>query len=154
MVPYGRQHIFRADDVCLVKRLEGPPRFDLCRHVKDDVAAVDSPRDGVGFGDVAPDLLDTKFIQFRVDSALKGVNGPATVHQSTHDGSSEEPSPAGNQCFHEATRGAAHAANAPRSILALWRMSTGKAWWKSTVRIDFVCSNLAPRSNSSLRIPS
>jgi len=40
---------------------------------------------------------------------------------------------------------------AARLILTLWRMSTGKPSWKSTVRIGAVCSKDAASSSSSRR---
>ena len=103
----------------------GPPDAGLGRDVHDGVAPVGGVERHGGVGEVAPDGVHAQRAQRRVVAPGHAHDVVAAGQQRAHDGAAEEAAAAGHEDPHGCP--AAHEPSDCRSILLLWRMSTGKS---------------------------
>src|SRR5690606_17900910 len=155
-----RDHVVGADDVGEAVALAAAPGARLGGVVEHRVVAAHGGGHRPGVGEVATELAHADGVELRVVAAAEAGDLVAAFDQPPAQRLAEESAAAGDQDLHGARPGtrdsglgrrlAAHAARRSRSILALWRMSTGKRGWKRKVSMAAVCAwRVAIARNSS-----
>src|SRR5262249_48072718 len=99
----------------------------------------------------ALDALHAQALQLRVAAAREAAHLMSFGQQGAHHRAAQETAAAGDQRLH-LSFSSAHTASFSRKILALWRMSQGKAGWNRTVEMGFVWGWAAPSASSSCSI--
>ena len=126
MMLAGRNDIFRPEHIDTVVVLVCAPDSRLGRDMKDNVAAFRSAEDVVGSRQIPRPLLHAEGSQVRVSGSGKATHPGAALQEFAHNRTAEKSAAAGDEGFHRACC-AAQRASFSRNILALCRISTGKA---------------------------
>ena len=105
--------------------------------MKDRIATGGSLDYRFPVGQIALKLFHAHSRQGRMLTTGEAAHLIATFPQHSHNNPAKKAATAGNKRLHESLS-FAHTASFSRNILALWRISTGKAGWKRIFRISFV----------------